>query len=308
MEYEIVDVFTTRRFAGNPLAVVLDAEELTGEQMQAIANEFHLSETAFVLPASLSGTDYRLRIFTPETELPFAGHPSVGSAWVLAQRGHIATGPVVQSCGAGLFSLTTTPAGGPVSLTADVLHAGQPLDPTPLLAAVGLTQADLAGIPPRRAGAGLDFVYLCVRDEAVAAAVPNPQALAVLPGIDNLVVFSIAADTKAPPSPPSSSARPPMHAARHIHARVFAGAVGVQEDPATGSAALGMGAWLVASRVAEADGASSFVIHQGAELRRPSLLALTVWAQKGISGRAQVTGNVVRVARGRLLLAQDLAV
>ena len=104
LTYHVVDVFTDRPYAGNPLAVVLGADDLPTETLQAIAREFNLSETAF--PMDDDEADYLLRIFTPETELPFAGHPSVGTAWLLASLGRIPRGRVTQRCGAGLLPLT----------------------------------------------------------------------------------------------------------------------------------------------------------------------------------------------------------
>ncbi|HET6910994.1 MAG TPA: PhzF family phenazine biosynthesis isomerase, partial [Mycobacteriales bacterium] len=98
-DYHVVDVFTDRAFAGNPLAVLPDAGGLDDEQMQAMAREFNLSETTFVLPPTQSGATYRARIFTPSSELPFAGHPTVGTAWLLSRLGRYGTGSVVQECG-----------------------------------------------------------------------------------------------------------------------------------------------------------------------------------------------------------------
>ena len=117
MRYDVVDVFTDRPFAGNPLAVVHGAGEagLGGPAMQAIAAEFALSETVFVLPPTRQGADYRVRIFTPAVELPFAGHPSVGAAWVLARDGVIGGGDVVQECGASAERWIEIPAAGQTS-------------------------------------------------------------------------------------------------------------------------------------------------------------------------------------------------
>src|SRR5688572_8419005 len=103
--YEIVDVFTDRPFTGNPLAVVFGAESLAGAQMQALAREFNLSETVFLLPPTQTGATYRARIFTPGGELPFAGHPSVGAAVTGTRRGMFSAGTVVQECGAGLLPI-----------------------------------------------------------------------------------------------------------------------------------------------------------------------------------------------------------
>src|SRR4051794_3407912 len=107
LAYEIVDVFTDRPYAGNPLAVVFGGESLDSAQMQLLAREFNLSETVFVLPSE-AGATYRARIFTPEAELPFAGHPSIGGAVTSVRRGLVEPGEIVQECGAGLLPITVT--------------------------------------------------------------------------------------------------------------------------------------------------------------------------------------------------------
>ena len=275
LAYEVVDVFTDRAFSGNPLAVVLDADDLPTAAMQALAAEFGLSETAFPLRAD-DGADYRLRIFTPTVELPFAGHPSVGAAWVLHRLGRLPAGERVQSCGVGLL---------PVHVAADevVLSGGEPstgpeLDAAPLLAAVGLAPGDLAGTP-RRAGCGIDFTYLPVRDDAVARAVPDAGALRALPLGTGLSVTAWA-DGSA-------------------HSRVFVPEVGVAEDPATGSAAVGLGAYAAAAGVL-GDGEHAYVVRQGAELGRPSTLRCTVRVEGGRAVATTVAGSVVAVARGEV--------
>jgi trans-2,3-dihydro-3-hydroxyanthranilate isomerase len=277
LPYEIVDVFTDRAFAGNPLAVVLDGEALTTDQMQSLAREFHLSETAFPLPSERA--DYRLRIFTPEVELPFAGHPSVGAAHTLARLGRLRTGAVMQECGAGLLPVHIGPDS--VTLTGGAPEVGPELDPAPLLAAVGLAEGDLAGPPPRLAGCGISFAYLSVRPESVARAAPDLALLQRLPVGSGVSVSSWNAGT------------------RTAHTRVFAGEVGVAEDPATGSAALGYGVWLVATGQVP-DGTTDYTVHQGAEMLRPSVLACSVTAGDGRAERATVAGRVVPVASGRI--------
>jgi trans-2,3-dihydro-3-hydroxyanthranilate isomerase len=275
LEYEVVDVFTDTAFAGNPLAVVLGAQGLDTAQLQALAREFNLSETAF--PMDVEGDGYRLRIFTPEVELPFAGHPSVGAAWVLARRGGLQPGPVVQLCGAGPLSLDVAPAGGPVTLTGGAPTCGPPLDPEPLLRAVGLAASALNGVEPRACGTGLDFAYLLVRADALAACSPALPALRALGGA-GVSVFAWDGE--------------------QARARVFAGGVGVAEDPATGSAALGLGVFLVAAGLLPEGG--RYTVLQGVELGRPSRMDCSVTAAGGAAVRAQVTGQVVPVATGRI--------
>ncbi|MFF3866730.1 PhzF family phenazine biosynthesis protein [Micromonospora sp. NPDC001898] len=279
LAYEIVDVFTDRPFAGNPLAVVFGAEGLATEQMQALALEFNLSETVFVLPPTQAGVTYRARIFTPTDELPFAGHPSVGAAVTASRRGMFGVGQVTQECGAGALPIEVTATGA--TLTGGIPTLGPELDLEPLLETTGLTADDHAGPAPRVAGCGLEFPYLPVRPDAVARARVNAAA-AERYGIEHVSVFSWEADSQT------------------AHARVFVPGHGVPEDPATGSAALGLGVWLVASGLLPGDGRSSYDVRQGAEINRPSFLACTVTAAHGAAVGATVTGDVMAVARGEI--------
>ncbi len=277
LSYEIVDVFTDRPFAGNPLAVVFGADGLARDQMQALAREFHLSETVFVLPPTVEGATYRARIFTPEEELPFAGHPSVGVAVTQMRRGLFRPGVVLQECGAGVLPIDVD-GDGRATVTGGVPSIGPELDPAPLLTAVGLVESDYAGPAPRMAGCGLDFPFLSVRPQAVARA----HLGAPVPGVGDVCVFAFD---------PSE---------RRSHARVFVPGKGVPEDPATGSAALGFGVWLVASGLLPGDGESSYVVRQGAELHRPSTLECEVSAVDGHAVRVTVTGSVVHIALGEI--------
>src|SRR5215210_5165623 len=156
--FDIVDVFTDRAYAGNPLAVVHRARTLTARQMQAIAAEFGLSETAFTLPPTTSAATYRLRIFTPARELPFAGHPSIGAAWALAFADMIRPGDVVQECGAGLLPVHVDADGAQVSGGAPEVGPDLPADV--LAAAVGLRAEDLdADLGAGVAAAGIPFAF-----------------------------------------------------------------------------------------------------------------------------------------------------
>ncbi|HEU0130199.1 MAG TPA: PhzF family phenazine biosynthesis protein [Mycobacteriales bacterium] len=166
LTYHVVDVFTDRAYAGNPLAVVLGADDLTTPQLAALAREFNLSETAFPM-AGDDECDYRIRIFTPETELPFAGHPSVGTAWLLASLGRIGHGRVVQRCGAGLLPLTVDANGAE-------LTGGTPT-------------ADAA---TNVASTGLPFVFAEVPEEEVATATVGTAQRHEVEGTAGVAMFA----------------------------------------------------------------------------------------------------------------------
>jgi trans-2,3-dihydro-3-hydroxyanthranilate isomerase len=280
LDYEIVDVFAPRAFAGNPLAVVFDADALSTAQCQALANEFHLSETSFLSAPTEPGADYRVRIFTPSAELPFAGHPSVGAAHTLVRTGRLAAGTLRQECGVGVVDLLVDDDGA--TLTGATPTLSEPRTSTALAAAVGLTPDDLAGMPAHMAGCGLPFTYLAVRRDAVDRAVPDVSALDALGVGEGVSVLAWDPDAAAG------------------YVRVFAGDLYWDEDPATGSAALGTGVWLVATGLLPGEGTSSYVLRQGEKLGRPSDLKCTVTASGGRASSATVQGAVVPIASGRI--------
>jgi len=277
LDYHVVDVFTDQAYAGNPLAVVLDADGLTDRQMQSIAQEFNLSETTFVQTPTSSDATYKVRIFTPGVELPFAGHPSVGTAWLLHSIGRFGTGTVVQECGAGLLPIVVNEGGA--ELTGGAVSQSDPVDSLEMAAAVGATEADLVGTPARWCGCGIDWGFVHVREEFLVRADPDLGRLERL-GHTGVCVFSMDGSV--------------------VHARVFAGGAGVAEDPATGSAALGLGVFLVASGLLPGDATTGFTIRQGIEMGRPSTLSVTVRAEDGRAVEARVSGGVVPVAAGRI--------
>jgi trans-2,3-dihydro-3-hydroxyanthranilate isomerase len=280
LDYEVVDVFAPRPYAGNPLAVVFDADRLSTEQCQALAFEFHLSETSFLCAPEDPTADYRVRIFTPFAELPFAGHPSVGAAHTLVRTGRLPAGRVRQECGVGVLDLTVDDGGATLGGGSPTLDPGP--DPSALAAALGLEPADLAGAPVHVAGCGLPFAFLAVRPGAVDRARPDHGALAGLEVGEGISVLSWDAD------------------ARTAYARVFAADLRWGEDPATGSAALGTGVWLVAAGLVDPDGTSDYTIRQGEALGRPSVLRCTVTAAAGRAAAATVTGAVVPIAAGTI--------
>lgn len=275
LAYQVLDVFTDRAYAGNPLAVVLDADDLSTAQMQAVAREFNLAETTFPLPPTDPATaDYRVRIFTASQELPFAGHPSIGTAWLLAKLGRIGTGAVRQECGAGILPVEVTAAGA--TLTGGAPTVGPELDPRPLLAAVGL---DRAAGSPRTCGTGLEWTFLPVAADAVEPLAPDWAALPRAISSMGLAVFSWD----------------PSRRAAHLRALTDEG----WEDPATGSAALGLGVYLAAAGLV-GDGETAYRVSQGAEIGRPSTLDGTVTVAGGRAERVTVRGGVVPVAVGEL--------
>ena len=282
LDYEVVDVFAPRAFAGNPLAVVFDADALSAGQCQELAFEFHLSETSFVCTPTEPDADYRVRIFTPFAELPFAGHPSVGAAATLVRTGRLDAGPLRQECGAGVLDLVAAGDGATLTGGRPTLEDGP--DPAVLAAALGLGEADVTGLPVHVAGCGLPFGYLSVRPEAVDRATPDAVALAALGLGEGASVLSWDASASA------------------VRARVFAGDLRWGEDPATGSAALGTGVWLVAAGLVPGEGTSSYVVHQGERLGRPSVMTCTVTSAGGRAVSATVQGAVLPIAAGRIRL------
>ncbi|MGY1651695.1 PhzF family phenazine biosynthesis protein [Geodermatophilus sp. SYSU D01119] len=278
VEYEVVDVFAPRAFAGNPLAVVLDADDLTTEQCQALANEFALSETSFLCRPTEPGASYRVRIFTPYAELPFAGHPSVGAAHTLVRLGRLAAGTLHQECGAGVLPIEVTGDGATLTGGRPTLEDGP--DAGALAEALGLSAADVAGPPASVAGCGLPFAYLAVHPGVVDRAVPDHARLDRLGTGEGVSVLSWDGAT--------------------AYARVFARDLRWGEDPATGSAALGLGVWLAAAGLVAPEGTSSYRVRQGEAMGRPSVLDCTVTAAGGRATSATVWGAVVPVAAGRI--------
>jgi trans-2,3-dihydro-3-hydroxyanthranilate isomerase len=280
LDYEVVDVFAPRAFAGNALAVVFDADALSTEQCQALAFEFHLSETSFLCAPTEPGASYRVRIFTPFAELPFAGHPSVGAAHTLVRTGRLPAGVVRQECGAGVLDLVVDDDGALLTGGRPTLEDGP--EPAALAAAVGLDPADAVGLPAHVAGCGLPWAVLAVRREAVDRARPDVRALDALDVGEGVAVVSWDAATST------------------VYARTFANDLSWGEDPATGSAALSTGVWLVAVGLLPPDGTAEYVVHQGVHMGRPSVLSGSVTAEGGRATSASVRGSVVPVASGRI--------
>lgn len=240
--FEIVDVFTDRPMAGNQLAVVTDARGLDAATMQAIAREFNFAETSFLLPPEDPSNSARVRIFTPTEEMPFAGHPNVGTAYVAARMGSLFGRPVGERLQfeeiAGLVVLDVRRNGGEISgarcRAPRQLSVG-PEVPLPVVAELsGLSEQDfvLANFRPRFASVGAEFLLAEVTPEALERARPIEAAFAAQEGRIGQTAGFLGLH---------------LHAwidADNLDVRMFAPLAGVSEDPATGSAAAALGAFL----------------------------------------------------------------
>jgi trans-2,3-dihydro-3-hydroxyanthranilate isomerase len=276
--YVVADVFTDVPLAGNQLAVFTDARDLTSEEMQLLARETNLSETVFVLPPSNPDADVRIRIFTPAVELPFAGHPTLGTAFVLG-------GPLSKI----VIHLETRAGVVPVELERDgprivFGRMDQPIpnfelveDPTPIFAALGVAGSEL---PVERYELGPGHVYVALGSpEEVAALQPDIAALA-----------------RATPDGVNCFARD----GHHWKTRMFAPNHGVVEDPATGSAAGPLAVHL--ARHGWISFGERIEIKQGAEINRPSTLYAEAHGSVEEIQRVVVGGSAVTVARGQFSL------
>ncbi len=293
-----VDVFTDRPFAGNPLCVVPDGTGLSTEQMQAIAREMNLSETTFVLPPTDPKAAYWMRIFTPAKEIPFAGHPSVGTAYVMASAsGFPLREPVTriyQQVAIGTLPLdidVTNGKPGRVIMTQGAPTFGPVLrDWSPIAEALGVDVSALAksALPAQVVSTGLAHLMVPLPDLDTAGRLrPNFSSLdALLQASGALGCFAFCLQATAPDT--------------LAHARMFAPGDGVPEDPATGSAAGPLGAYLAAHGVLSKS-QTTFVLEQGIEMGRPSRMWVEVIRDAaGMPTTLRVGGTTVPVIRGTI--------
>lgn len=295
-----LDVFTAEPLAGNPLAVVLDADGLSDARMQAIAKEFNLSETVFVRPPADPRHRAALRIFTPGRELPFAGHPTVGTAVLLAMLdAQAATGSV----DAKLFGLEEKI--GIVSCVAEMRGErrgyarfrlprlpeliGEPPPNEAIAAALGLPVAAIGfdNHRPSVRSAGVGFTCIPVKGIDVIGVIKPDMAhwSAGIHPIDQPSAFVYCRETNQD--------------GHHFHARMFSPAMGIPEDPATGSAAAAFAGVLMQFEKL-GDGMHEFVIEQGFEMGRPSLIGLQITIEGGALVAAEIGGEAVLVSEGSL--------
>ncbi|MNS10082.1 putative isomerase YddE [compost metagenome] len=276
--FKQVDVFTSQAFKGNPVAVIMDASTLTSEQMQAIANWTNLSETTFVLPATDSQADYQVRIFTPQNELPFAGHPTIGTAHALLEAGLITAkeGKLVQQCGAGLVALTVS----------ELNHISFEL-PQPKITPLDTTQTQkLAEILKCQidtqwnaalVDVGARWVVLqAVNAEAVLAAQPDFAALKqhdLEMKVGGATVYGFYENNDEQ---------------KHIEVRSFAPSIGINEDPVCGSGNGSVASFIRYHGILPAQN-DQVMSSQGRVLGRDGQLQLNLYQDKILVGGSAVT-------------------
>ncbi len=297
--FHTADVFTDQRFGGNQLAVLPEADGLTPGQMQQIAREFNYSETVFILPPahpSPDGQTFQLRIFTPDEELPFAGHPTIGAAFILTRLGRVrlvaGEGRITFEEGAGPVAVHLTARPGEpfqAMLTAPQRPQYGEAPPVDVLARLlGLEVDDLVPAePPSAVSCGLPFLFIPVRTLAAIRRLTLNLELwrTTLAGTWAPLLAVFTRETESPEV--------------DIHLRVFCPGLGVPEDPATGSAAAALGGYLARSG---GDGTRRWVIEQGIEIGRPSRLVVEVDRHAGQISAVRVGGAAIEVMSGELEL------
>ena len=299
LDYHILDVFTERAFGGNPLAVVLQADKLSAVEMQGIAREFNLSETVFVLAPTSPGHTARIRIFTPSRELPFAGHPTIGAAILLAEQRNdavngerdaiIALEEEIGSVRVGVRLRTGAAAFGEFDAPKSAANVETLTEPEEISASVGLIPAEVGfeNHKPALVRGATTFAFVPVANlEAIAKIriAPVHWARAFTDrGVHGVYLYT----------------RQCVRSQSAFHARMLAPELGVPEDPATGSAAASFAA-IINAYDGMPDGTHKRLIEQGIEMGRPSAIALTMSVARGKLESVRIGGHAVRVADGTL--------
>lgn len=296
VKFHTLDVFTDRVFGGNPLAVFPDADGIAPAMMQRIARELNLSETVFVQwNAAPEGTDCRVRIFTPGTELPFAGHPTVGTACLLGMLGRAGARVVLGETVGPIPVEVRMEADGPsfALFTAARVPERGPAAPAPEVVArlLSLDEAELGGsLGTAFVSSGVPFLVVSVRDRAALGrahldALAWQRHLADAWGPHVFVVTDDGGEAD-------------------VRARMFAPAMGIPEDPATGAAATAL-AGLLAARDGAGDGTLRWIVEQGVEMGRPSRIHVEADLRGGSLIAVRVGGFAVPVSEGEMTLPDE---
>jgi trans-2,3-dihydro-3-hydroxyanthranilate isomerase len=296
LSYLHYDVFTSDPLAGNQLAVFTDARGLDTNRMQRLAREMNFSESTFILPAEQAGTDIRMRIFTPYTEMPAAGHPTIGSTFALGHTGVIRAGTR-----RFVFGLNVGPTPVDLEWNDGALRFAwmTQLKPTfgpaidaraQVAAAIGLAETDLApNLPVQEISCGAPFLFVALRDRAtVDRAVGDVSAFRKLPGtLAHLPIFLFAVDGDD---------------RRSVYSRMFAPDFGIIEDPATGIASGPVGCYLVRYGIVSGEAAQQIVSNQGVAMGRPSRIHIAISGVPDAISDVRVGGEAVLVGRGEIVV------
>jgi trans-2,3-dihydro-3-hydroxyanthranilate isomerase len=290
IEYYTVDVFTQVPFEGNPLAVFPDARRLQSETMQKIARELNLSETTFILPSTREGCAARVRIFTPACEMVFAGHPTIGTAYVVRELGLVPRDAVTFALDENVGAVKIRVEGDTdpmIWLQTPEIAKGRTYDRAACAAALGLQEADLIPQAPcQMLTAGNPNIYVALAGkDRVDRAEPDAQRLRALCVDDDepICAFVFA------PTPEGA------------YSRMFAPELGVGEDPATGSATGPLAAFMMEHGLAPSRDGSRFISEQGTKIGRRSLLHVLVHGENGVDG-IEVGGHVVPISHATMAL------
>lgn len=295
--FTLVDVFSSRPFRGNQLAVFHDAGRLTGARMQALAREMNFSESTFVIHAPRRPAPVRVRIFTPRREIPMAGHPTVGTAWVLASRGQLRVGEATLRLGVGDTKITIEGmARNPyfIWMSHRAAQFGERRnDPDRIATGLGIDTADLRGdLPVQAVSTGNPFLFVPLGSvDALKRCVSSLSALhALFEGAPRMLPVYLFVCEESP--------------LRSVRARMFAPHTdGIAEDPATGSAAAPLGAYLRAHGVIGSTGRTRLRVVQGIEMGRRSEIAVEVLNSTGGDGPSiRIGGRCTIVGEGQMRL------
>jgi trans-2,3-dihydro-3-hydroxyanthranilate isomerase len=298
--YLHLDVFTTTPFEGNQLAVFPEPAGLSDDEMQRITREMAFSECTYVFPPEAPGTNARLRIFTPGEELPMAGHPTIGSTFALAIEGTIPSGAPEF-----VFGLGVGPTPVALEWKGNALDFAWMTQPTPafgsrigdrasLASALGVKERDIASSAPQVVSCGVPFVFVLLTSRAAVDAVDvnraGYRACLAGAGIEDMPVFLFTLD------------RAGAAGDETVYSRMLAPGFGIAEDPATGGASGPLGCYLAANQLLPDGKLRHFVSLQGAAMKRPSQLHVSIERSGSSITRVRVGGRTVMVGRGELLV------
>jgi len=299
-KYFVCDVFTKTAFGGNPLAVFPEAQGLSSAEMGMIAREMNLSETTFVLPPKNPEAHFKVRIFTPSMEIPFAGHPTLGTAYVIAEKGLMhtdGTAPEIRlELNIGTIPVTLGMENGVIGFvqmtqSRPVFGAGF-RDISALARSVSVAESEIreTGLPAEVVSCGMPILIVPVKSlKAVQTAEPNGQLIKdLLKDFEAKLILIFTTETVNPGSA--------------VHSRLFAPSIGVMEDPAPGAAGGPIGSYLLKHKLVEGLGGVQMICESGFEMQRPSLIHIELDVQDHTIVGVRVGGYVTMVAEGNMFV------